>query len=303
MSQISYNKIVSDQPWILKENQKAILSSDCDGLICGLLMSSYFNWEIAGYYDSQILLLQEGISTKDCIFLDVEIFREYARSIGHHIIIFDINSRPTDFDQKIKNCINPNIIRKFDKLNCYTRKYPFGTLHFLLSIMKHTTIKLPQYKKDGIPIVLFIDGVWNSFVKYYDNVIDWIDYLDMENCLWWQTLKNYSEKELKFKMDSFLLELKEINQGKSWYAHIGLDPFQKELLFSFLEMCSRKLGWQFKENKWINEKLKPYKYNRKFTFMNSQENYDKMWQENLFSLSTYFKEKISYTLEEPIKLP
>jgi len=40
---INYNNIIKKYPWILKENQKCILSPDSDGLLCGLFMSNVLN--------------------------------------------------------------------------------------------------------------------------------------------------------------------------------------------------------------------------------------------------------------------
>ncbi len=66
--QIDYNKIIEDNPWIAKRNQKCILSPDSDGLLCGLLMSHYLDWEIVGYYDGKVCVLKD-LSLKITRFL------------------------------------------------------------------------------------------------------------------------------------------------------------------------------------------------------------------------------------------
>ncbi|MBS3091079.1 hypothetical protein J4217_01360 [Candidatus Pacearchaeota archaeon] len=40
---IIYDNIIKKYPWIVKENQKCILSPDSDGLLCGLFMSKFLN--------------------------------------------------------------------------------------------------------------------------------------------------------------------------------------------------------------------------------------------------------------------
>ena len=86
---IIYDNIIKKYPWIVKENQKCILSPDSDGLLCGLFMSNILGWEIVGFYDGKVLTLKKGESVKDCVFLDMEIFRNYVKSLGHHMVRYN----------------------------------------------------------------------------------------------------------------------------------------------------------------------------------------------------------------------
>jgi len=99
--QIIYSNIISQYPWIVSSNQKCILSPDCDGFLCGLLMSAIFNWEIVGYYDGKVMFLKENENIKDCIFLDMEIFRNYIRSLGQHMLLWN-KKKSTKLEQLLQ---------------------------------------------------------------------------------------------------------------------------------------------------------------------------------------------------------
>lgn len=86
---LDYEKLLSVYPWIVEEGRDCIVSPDSDGLLCGLFMSHYLGWKIRGFYDGKVLLLAKGVMPKDCVFLDMEIYREGVKSIGQHMLQFD----------------------------------------------------------------------------------------------------------------------------------------------------------------------------------------------------------------------
>ena len=58
-----------------------------------------------GFYDGKVMLLKDGVKPKDCVFLDMEISRGDIRSLGHHMLLLNKNSKPVTWDSKFKNCI------------------------------------------------------------------------------------------------------------------------------------------------------------------------------------------------------
>lgn len=60
-------------------------------------MSNILDWKVKGFYDGKIILLEKGLSAKDCIFLDMEIFRKNVKSVGHHMVQFNKNRRPSNW--------------------------------------------------------------------------------------------------------------------------------------------------------------------------------------------------------------
>ena len=133
---INYDDLVKKYPWIIKKNQKCILSPDSDGLLCGLFMSNALDWDIVGFYDGKVLTLKKGESVKDCIFLDMEIFRNYVKSLGHHMVLYNKRQTPKSWFN-FDHCIQPNNIRGYDATKSFNLKYPFGAIHLILGIVGH----------------------------------------------------------------------------------------------------------------------------------------------------------------------
>jgi hypothetical protein len=73
----------------MEKGQNCILSPDTDGLLCGLFMSTYLDWRIKGFYDGKVMLLDKNISAKDCVFLDMEVFRKEIKSVEHRMVQFN----------------------------------------------------------------------------------------------------------------------------------------------------------------------------------------------------------------------
>ena len=93
---IDYSAISKKFPWIVERDRKCIIGPDTDGILCGLFMSAFFNWEVVGYYDGKDLALRKKIKPSDCVFLDMEIFRKNCKSIGQHMVLYNKNSVPTN---------------------------------------------------------------------------------------------------------------------------------------------------------------------------------------------------------------
>jgi hypothetical protein len=94
---IIYDSIIAKYSWIVAEKQRCILSPDSDGLLCGLLMSAFFGWEIVGYYDGKVMILKEKESIEECVFLDMEIFRNYVKSLGQHMLLWNKKDIPPNW--------------------------------------------------------------------------------------------------------------------------------------------------------------------------------------------------------------
>ena len=117
--EVDVESILTRNPWIKKRNQKCILSPDSDGLLCGLFLSHYLDWEIIGFYDGKVCVIKDGEScyNDDTAFIDIEIYREGIKSMGHHMLSMYNNTLPDDWEVKFKECIQPNLERGYDKNN------------------------------------------------------------------------------------------------------------------------------------------------------------------------------------------
>jgi len=176
---LDYNSLINEFPWITKENQKAIISPDVDGMLCGLLMSYYYNWEIVGFYDGKKLAIKQNIKPSECIFLDIEIYRQEVKSCGHHMLLYNKKNISISFKNNFSNCINPNIMRDFDSYSNFKEKYLLAMIHFMLCIISsQKKITIP---KTAVPILLYADGTFKNLLNYPENCIGWLNFLNAKD--------------------------------------------------------------------------------------------------------------------------
>lgn len=90
---LDYQKLLELYPWLAAKKQKAIISPDTDGFLCGLFMAELLDWEIVGYYDGKAMVLRKGLSAGDCVFLDMDVFRKEIKSIGHHMVLHSMENK------------------------------------------------------------------------------------------------------------------------------------------------------------------------------------------------------------------
>ncbi|MFH0890614.1 MAG: hypothetical protein V1856_01110 [Candidatus Liptonbacteria bacterium] len=303
---IDYAVLLKKYPWIIDPGQNCILSPDVDGLLCGLFMSQYLNWQIKGFYDGKSLLIVPGISARKCIFLDMEILREGVRSVGHHMNIHMLNTPPIDYHKKMSDCINPNYIRGFDRQrSTLARKYPLGAIHFLMYILENYSPGKISVRTQGLAPIFFADGVWKILFKYTGNVLDWFDYLHHgAEADWWVKLKNISVIDLIQEIDSFIAKLKSINP--TYYGHIDLFKFNGGVLTETLSLISDLTGWELKSENWNLENLKQHKFTKEIYGQNrgSRGNmkFLEIWNKQPLSLAMTEGAVIQYTLETPDRL-
>ena len=177
---INYKEIIKKYPWLTEEGQNCVISPDADGMLCGLFMSHFLNWKIVGYYDNgKNLILKNGIKAKDSVFLDTEIYRSNIRSIGHHISLLRQNNTEINLNN-YNNCLNPNNLRLRTLKENFSKKYPMGTIHLLISIIG--SVKDIEFSDESFFVVLQADGTINRFLdRYSENLRDWLLYLGAED--------------------------------------------------------------------------------------------------------------------------
>ena len=174
METIDYKEIIKKYSWIVKREQDCILSPDSDGLLCGLLMSHYLGWKIRGFYDGKILVVEEEINPQECVFLDMEIFRSSIRSVGQHMVMYDKNNLPPNWNN-FSNCISANNLRNYDFKNNFKLKYPLGTIHLLLTILGQS--KNISILKHAVSALLYTGGTFKNQFNYPENCLSWLDFL------------------------------------------------------------------------------------------------------------------------------
>ncbi len=314
-SEIDYSALLLKYPWVIDREQSCILSPDSDGLLCGLLMSYYLGWRIRGFYDGKVLVVEEGVRAKECIFLDMEIYRQNIRSIGQHMVMYDKHDLPPSWEN-FNNCIGANNLRNYDFKNDFKVKYPFGTVHVLLSILGQSrTISI---SKSAVSPLLYTDGTFKNQFNYPENCLSWLDFLGASQTN--NPLKNifldphYSTYELMVELKDLFSKINGIGGGKrggdkikisdSRGNGINIDTethllnrdvkVQAEL---FLRMLAEKTGWIFIPDHWCWGPYQVTKF-KKGSVKPGKARYNTLLAQNPLSLAIISRTSIEYTVDE-----
>lgn len=320
---IDYECLTTRAPWILERNQQCILSPDSDGLLCGLFMSHFLDWEIKGFYDGKVMILENEVSAHECIFLDMEIFRRNIRSIGHHMVLYNRNEIPENW-HNFDNCIQPNNMRNYDSCHDFRLKYPLATIHLLMGIVgSRLQIRTPE---TAICPLLFTDGTFNVLFKYPENVLNWLRFLRageegnplrdiFEN-------ERYSVFSLMQAMDDFFRRRDEISIsgergdklkisdtiGNPYNINSIGDAYEVDQgavnrIEQFIEMLATLIGWGYNAESWTWTNLRLYEFT-KGSFdqdglrLNGQ-NYQALIARSPLSWAMTSGQNLEYTIEEP----
>jgi hypothetical protein len=323
IDQIDYKRIVIEYPWIVERDRNCVLSPDSDGLLCGLLMAFYFGWKIKGFYDGKVLLLDSNTPAKDCVFLDMEVYRRDIKSVGHHMVLFNKKQKPASWCN-YDNCIQLNNLRNYDGYRDFRLKYPLATTHFLIGVLGSALgIKIPE---TAICPLLFTDGTFNVLFKYPENVLNWLSYLRanepsiplkyiFEN-------DKYSVFTLMKTMDDFFRKRDEISvknergdrlrisktdgsptniEARDSFYMINAEA--KNRIGKFINILSDLTTWKYNQDDWTWSNLKLYKFSKgdfagKKIRLNNKT-FSELLLKNPLSWAMTSGQNIEYTLEEP----
>lgn len=333
--QINYAAVIKQFPWIVEEGHSCVLSPDSDGLLCGLLMAKYKKWKICGFYDDKVALINRRVLSENPIFLDGEIFRRGIRSMGHHMLTLNHKRRPNNYDGCFENCIQPNLMRNYDK-NLFQLKYPLATIHMLASILAYSlkdTESPMTIPVSAIPALFFTDGVYSTMFRYTENVLNWLHYLRMDEP--WNPLKNIFENE-KFTVFDLMKEMNAFFRERDKYdgprkqtgdklrisnkkgepyniekietgtCHIAQDAIKR--ICDFIRYIGSLTEWPFYDNDWdCWENLQFFQFT-KGSFKGDKKtltisNFNSFIQRNPLSWAMTSGQDIEYTMETPSRFP
>ena len=327
---IDYDSILKKYPWIVEKNQCCVLSPDSDGLLCGLFMSKFLNWKIVGFYDGKVAVINKEYKNKKPIFLDMEIFRKEIRSMGHHMVAVNKRHLPENW-KNFDNCIQPNNLRNYDGKNNFRLKYPLATIHMLVGIVasKIKDIKIPE---SAIPTLFFTDGVFNVLFNYPENVLNWLNYLRINED--WNPLKPIFENEkytvftLMKEMDNFFRLRDEINAPRERGDRLRISQKDgtpvniegieeescniledaKERIIKFMNIMGNQTTWEYSDEHWkCWENMDFYRFTKRDFKLDNKTitipNFKEFLKKNPLSWAMTSGINIEYTLEEPDKLP
>jgi hypothetical protein len=173
-----YREIISRRyRWIYNERQPMILHSDIDGILSGMFLHEIRRCYVIGFYDLKCIWLAKNLYLSNkgeilkalysSLWVDVDIYHENIKSIGHHILKF----RKDDKIPEHTLSLNPNILRGIYHGN-FERKYPFGTIHFLMMIFNY------QLEKNNLKSEILLwhpDSSLANTQHYAQNARDWLE--------------------------------------------------------------------------------------------------------------------------------
>lgn len=174
-------------------NQKCIINTDLDGLFSGLILHNFLKWEIVGFCDSdESIWIDKNRCDNliECTFIDIFIYSKNIRSIDQHIV--SVDEEHNKMLSNNNNKLNPNLInlRNYLPNESYFKKYPFGTVHFIIAWLERNGINIEidlfNTLKDELRVIdllLRADDTFytSTFSGYVENASQW-----------WEWLKDFS---------------------------------------------------------------------------------------------------------------
>ena len=132
------------------ENPNIVINTDIDGFLCGMVLQKYYDCKVVGFSNSRetVWLCHDIDDIDSPIYIDLYVSRPNVICIEQHIIAF--NQQQHRQIQSYGTKMNPNLERERtfigDMQSDYYHKYPFGTIHYLISIMERegVHVELPD---------------------------------------------------------------------------------------------------------------------------------------------------------------
>lgn len=224
---------------IFEKNKNIIINADLDGILSGAILQKYYGCKVVGFSNSEdkIWVMPKIKDIYKPVYIDMYVNKPEVICIEQHIVSFD-----EEHHNMIKGYgtkINPNLDRgrfltgKGEKH--YKNKYPFGTVHYLLSLMARegVQVELPILEKEcddkswtiGSLILRADDALGSTYNEYYSQ--------NARN--WWNWLMHSSESTAICKLKDYVYSL-----GKE-----KAEGYKKKLGYFLLSLgCS--INGQFK---------------------------------------------------------
>lgn len=180
-----------------------VINSDIDGFLSGMLLQNYYECKVVGFTNSKdaIWLSPDVKSIYDPVYIDIFVNNRETYCIDQHIVAYDVVHLDHILSYGTK--LNPNLnMQKRTYLESFTDKYPFGTVHYLIALMK-ADAKEPKFNDitkmheingldgnkykicPGQVILRADDAFYTSLIKYKPN-----------SRYWWNELKKYNSETI-----------------------------------------------------------------------------------------------------------
>lgn len=186
---------------IFANNPDIIINTDIDGFLSGMILQKYYDCRIVGFSNSRdtIWVTPEVRSIYAPVYINLYVNRPDVVCIEQHIISYDRNHH--DRIESFRSKLNPNLERgrtfMGDLTGDYFHKYPFGTVHYLLSLMAKEGIHVDLGDLNrsccvnlngrrlvtcpGQVLLRADDALYSTLGPYRDNALDWWEWLDVNH--------------------------------------------------------------------------------------------------------------------------
>lgn len=182
---------------VLKRNNKIIVNTDIDGILSAYVLCRHCGCEIVGFSNSAecVWWRKDRISSiYDAVYIDMYLPRKDVVTIDQHIVAYD--ERDVEKIKSYGTKFNPNLDnpRTFVPNSSYYLKYPFGTIHYILSVLGRANIDVPfDYMAE-------VANVQGRSLKVIDFILRADDAMTTSLCSnytknareWWRWLKEYA---------------------------------------------------------------------------------------------------------------
>lgn len=232
---LSRDELRKEYPFLEDSSRKMVVGSDIDALLSAAFLHNELGWEVTGFYTGfENLYYTDEKAIQNAVWVDLDIYRPSIRSVGHHIL----RTRLDDELPGLQRSLNLNEARGVYKKD-FTRKYPLGTIHFLLWFYD-----VDEFAPLQEAFLLSADSTWINAQRYTDNVTDWV-----ENCLtssWLaDAMEDVQTEEFEKRIDQEVYPRIETtgfsrgrSSGRTESTHLGLNGWQ----CSFTDPMSRKVA-------------------------------------------------------------
>ncbi|MCF6376416.1 hypothetical protein L2K70_02250 [Nocardioides KLBMP 9356] len=167
--------------WAWRHDIRAqVVNPDIDGLLTACLLHHLKGWPVAGFYDTQRLLMDPAqalpMNLDEVIWVDVDMCWPGARSLSQHVVL-DAPSDATAVDA-YADTVNPSLLSGHARRHNYTAKYPFGTFQWAWWLIGRRA--LPDMPDPG-------DLVMTGLAWMPDGGFQSVETVWRDNCVGWAT--------------------------------------------------------------------------------------------------------------------
>jgi len=185
---------------LLSQNNKIIINTDIDGVLSGLILTNFANCEVVGFSNSDNTVWIDNSkidSIYNAVYIDMFVANNKVKCIDQHIV--SVNKYHHTILNANPNKLNPNFDNPRFHLpnNSYFNKYPFGTVHYLISILESEGVRIDLNFMNPIGQLNFID----LLLRADDAMKTTVDSNYMSNAAsWWQWLSQKSGNASSIKI-------------------------------------------------------------------------------------------------------